>query len=166
MAGRGDARPSSSGRHSVSRAQLVAHFRDDQKLPNDLRLRSALVVTRSVPFPPIGGPSRSMHSVPHPPTAPQPLERDSQLLQDTERRGVSCRNPKDDNLQLRRRPRSCDGIYNSVRLHSAIGFVTPCDKLVGRKNVVWAERDRKLEAARQARATMRLAASHVVNQPA
>ena len=41
--------------------------------------------------------------------------------------------------------------YNEVRLHSAIGYVTPADKLAGRDPVIFAERDRKLEAARERR---------------
>lgn len=41
--------------------------------------------------------------------------------------------------------------YNGVRLHSAIGYVTPNDVLAGRQEAIWAERDRKLEAAREAR---------------
>jgi len=41
--------------------------------------------------------------------------------------------------------------YNERRLHSAIGFVTPADKLAGREDAIWAERDRKLEAAREQR---------------
>ena len=41
--------------------------------------------------------------------------------------------------------------YNQVRLHSAIGYVTPSDKLQGREKNIWAERDRKLEAARERR---------------
>lgn len=48
--------------------------------------------------------------------------------------------------------------YNNVRLHSAVGYVTPADKLAGREVQIWAERDRKLEAARQARANKRLCA--------
>ena len=39
--------------------------------------------------------------------------------------------------------------YNTVRLHSAIGFVTPADMLAGRQNEIHATRDRKLEQARQ-----------------
>jgi putative transposase len=38
--------------------------------------------------------------------------------------------------------------YNRVRLHSAIGYVTPRDKLEGREQQIFAERDRKLEEAR------------------
>lgn len=41
--------------------------------------------------------------------------------------------------------------YNHVRLHSAIGWVAPADKLAGREKAIWAERDRRLEAAREAR---------------
>ena len=41
--------------------------------------------------------------------------------------------------------------YNKVRLHSAIGYVTPEDKLAGRQQEIHAERDRKLEAARKQR---------------
>lgn len=41
--------------------------------------------------------------------------------------------------------------YNGVRLHSALGYVTPNDLLAGRQGEIWAERDRKLEAAREQR---------------
>jgi putative transposase len=41
--------------------------------------------------------------------------------------------------------------YNTVRLHSAIGYITPLDKLEGRAEQIFAARDAKLEAARQAR---------------
>ena len=41
--------------------------------------------------------------------------------------------------------------YNTTRLHSAIGYVTPQDRLEGRHTQIWAERDRKLEVARAAR---------------
>jgi transposase InsO family protein len=41
--------------------------------------------------------------------------------------------------------------YNTVRLHSAIGYVTPKDMLEGRRQQIHTERDRKLEAARQLR---------------
>ena len=43
--------------------------------------------------------------------------------------------------------------YNTVRLHSALGYVTPTDKLEGRAEQVLAARDAKLEAARQTRRT-------------
>jgi transposase InsO family protein len=45
--------------------------------------------------------------------------------------------------------------YNSRRLHSAIGYVTPADRLAGRHVQIWEERDRKLEAARARRAARR-----------
>lgn len=45
--------------------------------------------------------------------------------------------------------------YNNARLHSAIGYVTPADKLAGREGAIWAERDRRLEAARARRAKRR-----------
>ncbi len=41
--------------------------------------------------------------------------------------------------------------YNDVRLHSAIGYITPKDMLAGRQQEIHAERDRKLEAAREQR---------------
>lgn len=41
--------------------------------------------------------------------------------------------------------------YNQVRLHSAIGFVTPADMLAGKQAEIHAARDRKLESARAQR---------------
>jgi putative transposase len=41
--------------------------------------------------------------------------------------------------------------YNHVRLHSALGYITPADKLNGLETVIFAERDRKLEEARRRR---------------
>jgi transposase InsO family protein len=41
--------------------------------------------------------------------------------------------------------------YNTKRLHSAIGYVTPADKVAGRETTIFADRDRKLEAARSRR---------------
>jgi hypothetical protein len=38
--------------------------------------------------------------------------------------------------------------WEEVCLHSAIGYVTPADQLAGRDRAIFAERDRKLEAAR------------------
>jgi transposase InsO family protein len=43
------------------------------------------------------------------------------------------------------------GHYNTVRLHSAIGFVTPADMLVGRQKAIHEARDHKLEEARRQR---------------
>ena len=47
--------------------------------------------------------------------------------------------------------------YNTVRLHSAIGYITPKDKLEGREKEIFAARDRKLEAARERRKAQRQA---------
>ena len=41
--------------------------------------------------------------------------------------------------------------YNTVRLHSALGYVTPEDRLEGRHKEIYAARARKLEAARERR---------------
>ena len=45
--------------------------------------------------------------------------------------------------------------YNNVRLNSATGYITPRDMLMGRQPEIHAERDRKLEAARQQRQSHR-----------
>ena len=37
--------------------------------------------------------------------------------------------------------------YNTVRLHSAIAYITPADKLAGRAEAIWAARRQKLAAA-------------------
>ena len=55
--------------------------------------------------------------------------------------------------------------YNNVRLHSAIGYVTPADKLAGRELEIFAERDRKLEDAR-ARREQRRQAQHALEAAA
>ncbi len=47
--------------------------------------------------------------------------------------------------------------YNNERLHSAIGYVTPKDKLDGREKEIFADRDRKLERARENRRLRRQA---------
>jgi putative transposase len=54
--------------------------------------------------------------------------------------------------------------YNTVRLHSAIGYVTPKDKLDGRDKEIHAERDRKLAEARERRKQQRQA-EHQRPQP-
>jgi len=58
--------------------------------------------------------------------------------------------------------------YNTVRLHSALGYVTPKDKLEGRDQEIFAARDRKLEAARERRKEKRQAARQAAanGQPA
>jgi putative transposase len=45
--------------------------------------------------------------------------------------------------------------YNHVRLHSAIGYVTPADKLAGREPAIFAARDEKLAVARERRTALR-----------
>jgi putative transposase len=47
--------------------------------------------------------------------------------------------------------------YNNVRLHSAIGYITPADKLAGRDKEISADRDRKLAEARERRKLLRQA---------
>ena len=49
--------------------------------------------------------------------------------------------------------------YNTIRLHSAIGYVTPLAMLEGRQQAIFDERDRKLEEARELRAKTRAAKS-------
>ena len=45
--------------------------------------------------------------------------------------------------------------YNHVRLHSAIGYIAPSDKLEGRAEAILADRDHKLATAREARKALR-----------
>jgi putative transposase len=47
--------------------------------------------------------------------------------------------------------------HNNERFHGAIGYVTPHDYLAGREPVIHAERDRKLEQARERRRDARQA---------
>lgn len=54
--------------------------------------------------------------------------------------------------------------YNNVRLHGAIGYIAPTDKLAGREEEIWADRDRKLEAAREERKQRRMAERGLDNQ--
>jgi putative transposase len=55
--------------------------------------------------------------------------------------------------------------YNTVRLHSALGYVTPRDKLEGRDRDIFAARDRKLAEARDRRKRQRQATSQGPSQP-
>jgi transposase InsO family protein len=45
--------------------------------------------------------------------------------------------------------------YNTVRLHSAIGYITPADRLADRGPTIWATRDARLEASREVRRVRR-----------
>jgi transposase InsO family protein len=58
--------------------------------------------------------------------------------------------------------------YNTVRLHSAIGYVTPQAQLEGRAEPIWQDRDAKLEAARERRREKRAAPMNlpVTGEPA
>lgn len=53
--------------------------------------------------------------------------------------------------EARRRVCSYVEHYNHVRLHSALGYITPADQLNGLEQGIFAERDRKLEEARTQR---------------
>jgi len=53
--------------------------------------------------------------------------------------------------------------YNNIRLHSAIGYIAPMDKLNGRDQEIFKERDRKLEKARELRKKKRLRAYDPIN---
>lgn len=62
------------------------------------------------------------------------------------------------------------GHYNTARLHSAIGYVTPKDKLEGNDPAIFTARDRKLAEARERRARLRQAhhepqCQHTVTDP-
>lgn len=48
--------------------------------------------------------------------------------------------------------------YNQARLHSAIGYVAPVDRLLGRQQAIYDQRDRKLAEARTRRQANRQAA--------
>jgi putative transposase len=50
--------------------------------------------------------------------------------------------------------------YNGVRLHSAIGYVTPAARLAGQHEQIQQQRDARLEAARQARQQKRQEQRH------
>jgi hypothetical protein len=52
--------------------------------------------------------------------------------------------------------------YNTIRLHSAIGYVAPADKLHGREPLIFAERDRKLDEARRRRRETRASARNTL----
>ena len=47
-----------------------------------------------------------------------------------------------------------------VHLHSAIGYITPFDKLQGHEQIIFAEKDRKLNEAREQRRIQRKAVDY------
>jgi len=56
--------------------------------------------------------------------------------------------------------------YNTVRLHSAIGYITPQDKLLGKDKAIFAARDQKLASARlQRKINRQNQPAHSVTQP-
>ena len=55
--------------------------------------------------------------------------------------------------------------YNTQRLHSAIGYITPKDKLGGNELSIFSERDRKLHQAREARKIKRRAQKNIFKEP-
>jgi putative transposase len=54
--------------------------------------------------------------------------------------------------------------YNNQRLHSALGYITPRDKLRGREREIFAERDRKLQEARRQRQQRRRERQHATHR--
>ena len=56
--------------------------------------------------------------------------------------------------------------YNNVRLHSAIGYITPKDQLLGRAKEILDARDRKLAEARERRKQVRQAQPNPTPNPA
>lgn len=52
--------------------------------------------------------------------------------------------------------------YNSQRLHSSIGYITPNDKMAGKAEEIWRNRDEKLETARKLRKSAREKSSEEV----
>lgn len=52
--------------------------------------------------------------------------------------------------------------YNQVRLHSAIGYIAPADKLAGREREIFDQRDHKLALAREQRKEKRAAWAEAV----
>ena len=97
--------------------------------------------------------SRSTH-VRHSPYYPQSngkIERWAKSLKaDCIRPGVILEPPRGPSLGER-----LHRTLNSVRLHSAIGYITPADKLAGKEEAIFAARDQKLLQARETRKTKR-----------
>jgi len=56
------------------------------------------------------------------------------------------------------------GYYNTQRLHSAIGYITPKDKLLGKEKEIFAERDRRLHQARELRKIRRREQRQIIKE--
>lgn len=63
----------------------------------------------------------------------------------------------EDVQEARRRIAAFVAEYNQMRLHSALDYITPADKLHGLETVIHDERDRKLQEARARRQQARRA---------
>ncbi len=76
---------------------------------------------------------------------------------------VECIRPAcpEDVEEARRRIAAFVDDYNHARLHSALGYITPADKLNGLDKLIFADRDTKLEAARERRRQSRHALQEV-----
>jgi putative transposase len=73
-------------------------------------------------------------------------------------KSLKAEHPPRDAVVARRCARLVEGYvehYNNVRLNSAIGYITPKDMLAGHQQQIQADRDRKLEAAREQRKNRR-----------
>lgn len=55
--------------------------------------------------------------------------------------------------------------YNNERLHNALGYITPNDKLLGREKAIFASREEKITVAREKRAKMRQILKDMESQP-
>jgi transposase InsO family protein len=69
-------------------------------------------------------------------------------------------------LSLDDAPRMVEGFihhHNNLRLHRSIGYIAPMDKLNGRDQEIFKERDPKLEKAREQRKKKRLRAYDPIN---
>jgi len=62
---------------------------------------------------------------------------------------------EEDDEDARRLVKSYVDHYNDIRLNSAIGYITAGDMLGGHQREIFAERDRRLEAAREQRKNRR-----------
>jgi len=54
--------------------------------------------------------------------------------------------------------------YNNQRLHSALGYIAPKDKLAGQEEIIFADRARKLKDARERRRMRKVKKKNVRGQ--